>query len=513
MNTGIQDASQPGLEAGLRRRVSFPGPDALLASYEAERRVVAWRVLAATHAVFLGGGRDRSTGEVCLGATGAARLAGGALGAPPPATGGRRSKGDLPAACALPPQQAVRGRVATRTPRAAARASAFPTSPSSSQVAAGNCTRSSPIQGSTSYWSATRSSTRTQTDHSCIFIGSRTGPAPASASSVRMATSGSAAPASTPTRSLAGSASSVSVQRRGPIDIGPPADSRPSPPKTMNESSAAFQSGHTTPSQGPWTLVGAAVGQSHGDGPSKPKLTSSGAARSPSSEAIPPRAPRRASALRRSRRLRRHHEPGAQPEPEGEIIDVEPHPPQAIIDLLPLGAPPRVQRRRSLPRRRGAVDLVELDDVVWTDPPDRGGSGPTQRIGAVARDAAIDDLGGIGGPAIRTHARYCCRVPAPTRTPPARRERPRRRQRSLPGQAQCRERLRSIRSRVLSDARESGDSISSGLQDNSAPADLQQTSIRRPGNPAGSGSQPPRPCCSPGGERAHLGTARPRNTK
>ena len=40
----------------------------------------------------------------------------------------------------------------------------------------------------------------------------------------------------------------------------------------------------------------------------------------------------------------------------------------------------------------GAVDLVDLDEVVWTDPPDREEAGSPNVVGAVALDAAIDEL-------------------------------------------------------------------------------------------------------------------------
>ncbi len=53
----------------------------------------------------------------------------------------------------------------------------------------------------------------------------------------------------------------------------------------------------------------------------------------------------------------------------------------------------------------GAVDLVDLDEVVWTDPPDREEAGSPNVIGAVALHAAIDELERIGWPAIQTHDR------------------------------------------------------------------------------------------------------------
>jgi selenocysteine lyase/cysteine desulfurase len=51
----------------------------------------------------------------------------------------------------------------------------------------------------------------------------------------------------------------------------------------------------------------------------------------------------------------------------------------------------------------GAVDLVDLDEVVWTDPPDREEAGSPNVIGAVALHAGMDELGRIGWPAIQAH--------------------------------------------------------------------------------------------------------------
>jgi selenocysteine lyase/cysteine desulfurase len=53
----------------------------------------------------------------------------------------------------------------------------------------------------------------------------------------------------------------------------------------------------------------------------------------------------------------------------------------------------------------GAVDLVDLDEVVWTAPPDREEAGSPNVIGAVAMHAAIDALGAIGWERIREHER------------------------------------------------------------------------------------------------------------
>ena len=51
----------------------------------------------------------------------------------------------------------------------------------------------------------------------------------------------------------------------------------------------------------------------------------------------------------------------------------------------------------------GAVDLVDLDEVVWTDPPEREEAGSPNVIGAVALHAAIDALERVGWPAIGSH--------------------------------------------------------------------------------------------------------------
>jgi selenocysteine lyase/cysteine desulfurase len=51
----------------------------------------------------------------------------------------------------------------------------------------------------------------------------------------------------------------------------------------------------------------------------------------------------------------------------------------------------------------GAVDLVDLDEVVWTQPPDREEAGSPNVLGAVALDAAIGELRALGWPAIAAH--------------------------------------------------------------------------------------------------------------
>jgi len=58
----------------------------------------------------------------------------------------------------------------------------------------------------------------------------------------------------------------------------------------------------------------------------------------------------------------------------------------------------------------GAVDLAELDEVVWTEPPDRDQTGSPNVIGAVALHTAIDTLDGIGWPALIDHERRIVRL-------------------------------------------------------------------------------------------------------
>jgi selenocysteine lyase/cysteine desulfurase len=53
----------------------------------------------------------------------------------------------------------------------------------------------------------------------------------------------------------------------------------------------------------------------------------------------------------------------------------------------------------------GAVDLVDLDEVVWTEPPEREEAGSPNVIGAVALHAALDTLAGIGWPTLAAHER------------------------------------------------------------------------------------------------------------
>src|SRR5258706_4706951 len=51
----------------------------------------------------------------------------------------------------------------------------------------------------------------------------------------------------------------------------------------------------------------------------------------------------------------------------------------------------------------GAVDLVDLDEVIWTDPPEREEAGSPNVIGAVALGAAISELQSLGWEAILAH--------------------------------------------------------------------------------------------------------------
>jgi selenocysteine lyase/cysteine desulfurase len=53
----------------------------------------------------------------------------------------------------------------------------------------------------------------------------------------------------------------------------------------------------------------------------------------------------------------------------------------------------------------GAVDLVDLYEVLWTDPPEREEAGSPNVVGAVALHAAIDEVERLGWPAIEQHER------------------------------------------------------------------------------------------------------------
>ncbi len=51
----------------------------------------------------------------------------------------------------------------------------------------------------------------------------------------------------------------------------------------------------------------------------------------------------------------------------------------------------------------GAVDLVDLDEVIWSEPPEREEAGSPNVVGAVAFGTAMEELGRIGWDAIRAH--------------------------------------------------------------------------------------------------------------
>ena len=51
----------------------------------------------------------------------------------------------------------------------------------------------------------------------------------------------------------------------------------------------------------------------------------------------------------------------------------------------------------------GAVDLVDLDEVAWTDPPEREEAGSPNVLGAVALHTAMDELSGFGWDGIAEH--------------------------------------------------------------------------------------------------------------
>ena len=57
----------------------------------------------------------------------------------------------------------------------------------------------------------------------------------------------------------------------------------------------------------------------------------------------------------------------------------------------------------------GAVELVELDAVVWAPPPEREEAGSPNVLGAVGLGAAIDELAAVGWPAIADHERALAR--------------------------------------------------------------------------------------------------------
>ena len=51
----------------------------------------------------------------------------------------------------------------------------------------------------------------------------------------------------------------------------------------------------------------------------------------------------------------------------------------------------------------GAVDLVDLDEVIWTEPPEREEAGSPNVVGVVAFGTAMEELERIGWDAIRAH--------------------------------------------------------------------------------------------------------------
>jgi selenocysteine lyase/cysteine desulfurase len=51
----------------------------------------------------------------------------------------------------------------------------------------------------------------------------------------------------------------------------------------------------------------------------------------------------------------------------------------------------------------GAVDLVDIDEVIWTDPPEREEAGSPNVVGAVAFAAAMGELERIGWQAVEAH--------------------------------------------------------------------------------------------------------------
>jgi selenocysteine lyase/cysteine desulfurase len=51
----------------------------------------------------------------------------------------------------------------------------------------------------------------------------------------------------------------------------------------------------------------------------------------------------------------------------------------------------------------GAVDLVDLDEVIWTEPPEREEAGSPNVVGAVAFGTAMDELERLGWDTVRAH--------------------------------------------------------------------------------------------------------------
>jgi selenocysteine lyase/cysteine desulfurase len=56
----------------------------------------------------------------------------------------------------------------------------------------------------------------------------------------------------------------------------------------------------------------------------------------------------------------------------------------------------------------GAVDLVDLDEVIWTEPPEREEAGSPNVVGAVAFGTAMDELERIGWDSVRAHEAALC---------------------------------------------------------------------------------------------------------
>jgi selenocysteine lyase/cysteine desulfurase len=56
----------------------------------------------------------------------------------------------------------------------------------------------------------------------------------------------------------------------------------------------------------------------------------------------------------------------------------------------------------------GAVDLVDLDEVIWTEPPEREEAGSPNVVGAVAFGTAMDELERIGWDAVGAHEAALC---------------------------------------------------------------------------------------------------------
>jgi selenocysteine lyase/cysteine desulfurase len=81
----------------------------------------------------------------------------------------------------------------------------------------------------------------------------------------------------------------------------------------------------------------------------------------------------------------------------------------------PYGAGALVGPRRTFERGEpflaggGAVDLVDLDEVIWTDPPEREEAGSPNVLGAVAFGSALQELTRIGWEPIGAHESHLAR--------------------------------------------------------------------------------------------------------